>query len=148
MEQLLILIAPGHDNQDNLKILHELQPPLFHLYSEGFLHEFYDCDQRVRGGDRKWKKQGLPSAKIVVPLINNFEIAYLREEINDGEDSGDVTVEMLNTSLMVRQVFNATFDLPELRSLYQNGWEYCEWRDYEINFTDMVVLDDVRPLIG
>lgn len=145
MQTLFIYMAAGHDNQDNLKALHMIQPPYFHLYSEGLLHEFYDCDSRVRGGDRRWKQQGLPSAKVVVPLINNLEIAMLRTNYCSSGDDGEVTVQMLNTKLMLPQVFNATFSLPELRGLYQAGWDYCEWRGYELNWIDMELLD-VRPV--
>lgn len=108
-----IKLAPGQNNVAGLKALHELNPPLFDMYTPGPFYEWVDAAREI-AGDMTWKTVGTDEVRIMLDAITYAEWAELRTTFFTSGLQADVTVQVWNPSLGATATYNAVMIKPRM----------------------------------
>jgi len=121
-------ITDGHNSDDDLAALAELDPPLFAAYVDGPATEWHESEARLWSGDRQLVPVGRAWVVWRFFRLTRDEMAYLRENFG-----AQVTIRTLDKGADAFAIFNATLVLPDPAV----GWDADGWSDVRVEFRDL-----------
>ena len=131
-------IAADHNNLAGLTRWSKLGTtacPLFQGYKRFIPMEWNAYESAELGGDRLYKKIGLPNAAFVFPRISEEEHNYIVENFTVDGISGYVTVTLYDREYLTWKNFNGTLVIQSDNRNY--SVEAGEYTDYRLEFYDL-----------